>query len=380
MSSPPKPAPTSPSLPWRISSSLLMGMTGLVSKVYLYGLSGVEVTGLAKFLSVLEARRDPEKRQRGLITVCNHISVVDDPLVWGVLPISHVFDPSNLRWTLGAHDICFKNKFLADFFTCGQVLPAHRQKHSEFGGLFQPSITQAIRLLSSQPYSSHAPSSGPDIADPFSAGSLTFTTNGADVVSAPSYYQRNRHSWVHVFPEGLVHQHPARDLRYFKWGVARLILESEPAPDVLPMFIDGTHEIMPEHRTFPRFLPRISGTIHVAFGDVLDYEATFGDLRRRWQSLVQQQQQQSNNDNKTNQTPPTMLGVLPDSLKHSQEAAEIRIEVARRMRDEVLKVRRSLGYPEPDERLGSAETWAVDEQIKEKKYKSRANGSDINQD
>ncbi|MCV5132377.1 hypothetical protein OFL98_27185, partial [Escherichia coli] len=59
---------------------------------------------------------------------------------------------------------------------------------------------------------------------------------------------RNRHSWVHVLPEGLVHQHPQVDLRYFKWGVARLILESEPAPDVVPMFIDGTEHVMKEER------------------------------------------------------------------------------------------------------------------------------------
>ena len=72
---------------------------------------------------------------------------------------------------------------------------------------------------------------------------------------------------MHIFPEGLVHQHPNLDLRYFKWGVARLILESEPAPDILPMFIDGTQKIMPENRTFPRFLPRLGKKVRVAFGE-----------------------------------------------------------------------------------------------------------------
>ncbi len=38
---------------------------------------------------------------------------VDDPFVWGVLPLSYAFDPTNLRWGLGAHDICFKNQYVS---------------------------------------------------------------------------------------------------------------------------------------------------------------------------------------------------------------------------------------------------------------------------
>ncbi|KAK3368064.1 hypothetical protein B0H63DRAFT_67981 [Podospora didyma] len=405
------PAPQSPGLPWRTSSSMIMGMTGVISRFLLTGLNTVEVTGLSRFLNILKSREDPEKRPRGLLTVSNHISVVDDPLIWGLLPLSQAFNPSNLRWTLGAHDICFKNKFFGNFFTYGQVLPTHRLKHSEHGGLFQPSLTQAIRLLSSQPFtSSSSPShlSGSasrqqddDIPDPFTVGTLTFTTNGTDSIPAPSVYTRNRHSWVHVFPEGLVHQHPAVDLRYFKWGVARLILESEPAPDILPMFIDGTQQMMPEDREFPRFLPRFGKKIRVAFGDVLDYEATFGDLRRRWQNLVKKSNEEervrrnllvvaAKKNKKTSdadvdhdfnplQDEPMLLGELPDYLKFCKEAQEIRIEVARRMREEVLKVRKSLGYPDPDPSLGSADTWVV-EKTAATRYKSKVDGSQINQD
>jgi monolysocardiolipin acyltransferase len=70
-----------------------------------------------------------------------------------------------------------------------------------------------------------------------------------------------------------------------------------------------------------------------------------------------------------------------DELKYGKEAQEIRIEVARRMRDEILKLRRSLGgYPEPDPAFALAETWALDDDIAAKKYKSRVDGSNINQD
>jgi hypothetical protein len=47
---------------------MMMGMAGMISKVFLFGLNKVEVIGLPRFLEVLDRRRDPEKRQRGLIT------------------------------------------------------------------------------------------------------------------------------------------------------------------------------------------------------------------------------------------------------------------------------------------------------------------------
>ncbi|KAL2164217.1 hypothetical protein VTH06DRAFT_3433 [Thermothelomyces fergusii] len=380
----PEPAPQRPSLSKRLKSAMVMGMTGVLSKCFLYGFNRVEVTGLSRFLDILDSRRDPANRRRGLLTVSNHISVLDDPVVWGVLPLGYIFDPTNLRWTLGAADICFSNKFFSTFFSYGQVLPCHRFKHSPFGGPFQPAVTQALRLLSHPPAASPAP-----------ASEATYTTTGTDAHAAPlqAYPSRRRYSWVHVFPEGCVHQHAATDLRYFKWGLARLILEADPAPDVLPMFIDGTQRVMPEDRGFPRFLPRVGKTVRVAFGEVLDYERTFGDLKRRWEGLVrrererverQQQQQQQQQQQGALAGPPGSLPVgelATDELKYGREAQEIRIEVARRMRAEILKVRESLGgYPEPDPTFALAETWRLDGDIAAKKYKSRVDGSNISQD
>lgn len=57
-----------PSLPWRMTSSMVMGLTAALSRGFLYGLNSVEVVGLDRFLEVLDKRKDVEKRQRGLIT------------------------------------------------------------------------------------------------------------------------------------------------------------------------------------------------------------------------------------------------------------------------------------------------------------------------
>lgn len=334
-----------------------MGLTGSLSRVFLYSLNSVEVTGLQRFLDILDKREDADKRQRGLLTVCNHISVSDDPLMWGVLPVRYAFNPSNHRWGLGAHDICFKNGLLSAFFSAGQVLPTHRLQHSPYGGLFQPTTAQAIRLLSSRPFVEPVPPGGvaPDEV--------------ADIAGLPPIYTQNRHSWVHVFPEACVHQHPKMFMRYFKWGVSRMILESEPMPDVLPIFIDGTQRIMPEDRGWPRPIPRFGVRLRIAFGEPVDTDHVFGDLRAQWQELVKRQ--------KTGVQTPQVLGELSDELKYGEEATKLRIEVARRVREEVLKVRRSLGYPDEEPPgFELAETWR--RELAGDKFRSNVDDSLVN--
>ncbi|CAL3968671.1 unnamed protein product [Diplocarpon coronariae] len=352
-----KPSPPSnPSLPWRFSSALIMGLTGSISRGFYYGLNYMEVIGLDNFIETLDRRRDVGGRDRGLITVSNHVSVVDDPLIWGVLPCRYAFNPSNHRFSLGSYDICFQDRFLTAFFNYGQVLPTHRGAHSAHGGLFQPVMTQAIRLLSSQPFA-RSPSSHTvtdEALDPFTTGSLTYSTNGVDSFQAPSIYPSRRHSWIHIFPEGRVHQHPAKSLRYFKWGISRLILESEPLPEIVPIFIDGNQEVMHESRGFPRFLPRVGKKVRIVFGESMDGEEVFGELRERWKKLVAIQKEALARRNlETNWE----MGELTDGLKYGTEAVALRKEVTMRIRMEVLKLRRSLGYPDEDPKEGLVETW-----------------------
>ncbi|TGJ84659.1 hypothetical protein E0Z10_g4089 [Xylaria hypoxylon] len=327
--SPNKPLSAQNSLPRRVTSSLIMGLTASLSRVFLYTLNSVEVTGLQRFLDVQDKRKDVGKRERGLLTaadiephsVCNHVSVL-----------------------LGA------------FFSAGQVLPTHRLQYSPHGGLFQPTVPQAIRLLSARPFVKSLSSSGE-------------VGGEVNMPGLPPIYTGNRHSWVHVFPEACVHQHPKMFMRYFKWGVSRMILESEPMPDVLPIFIDGTQHMMPEDRGWPRFLPRFGVKLKVAFGELIEMEKVFGDLRARWQELVKQEESKTQI--------PRVLGELSDELKYGEEAVKLRIEVAMRVREEVLKVRRSLDYPDEEPPgFELAETWR--REPRNDRYKSNVDDSVVN--
>lgn len=38
---------------------------------------------------------------------------MDDPILWGILPLSYMFSPDNLRWGLASYDLCFTNKYAA---------------------------------------------------------------------------------------------------------------------------------------------------------------------------------------------------------------------------------------------------------------------------
>ncbi|KGM91668.1 lysophosphatidylcholine acyltransferase [Paracoccidioides brasiliensis Pb18] len=344
---------------WRGCSSATMYTVAAACRAFLYAASNTEVSGHDNFIKLLESRADRESRKRGLITVSNHISVMDDPLMWGTIPLlnQRAFQSFNRRWAFGSHDICYSHSILALFFTLGQVLPTHRNLHSRHGGLFQPTMTQAIRLLSRGPFSPEPYMAPPSrqhwslqnvCVDPFSEVATAYTTTGEDSHLAPSAYACNSYSWLHIFPEGKVHQAPNKTMRYFKWGVSRLILEASECPDVVPIWIEGTDEVMHEDRGFPRFLPRVNKNISITFGDPVDREAQFGDLRRRWQKIKAEAEE-------GHQVAP--LGVLNDELKYGKEAVELRIECTRRIRQLVLAVRRSRGLPDEDPKESRVETW-----------------------
>lgn len=363
-----------PSLFWQSASyQTILGVAALF-RGFLLGLNQTEVHGLPPFLELLRSRADYKTRTRGLLTVSNHIAVIDDPLIWGVLPLSFTafHGYMNHRWSLGSHDICFGNTLQAHFFTLGQTLPVHRLAHSPFGGPFQATMTEAVRMLSKisvqrpvySPHnnprlhtSPHVPSWPKDCVDPFSdlpvPPSFPSQPNDDRYYLAPSRYASNSYSWIHIFPEGMIHQSKDMRMRYFKWGVARLILEPTECPDVVPIFIEGTNEIMHESRTFPRFIPRAGKSVTVTIGGRVNTEAVFGDLRRKWRTLAEEDAKIRGSEALNELT----LGIVPASLAYHPEAVELRKECARRVREQILQLRKERGYPDEDPKASAAETW-----------------------
>ncbi|KAF9887903.1 hypothetical protein FE257_009425 [Aspergillus nanangensis] len=352
-----------PSLAWRTMSSVtIFGVAGLC-RAFLFLCSRPEVHGLEPFLEILDARKDPSQRTRGLLTVSNHTSVMDDPIMWGFLPMKYNSGLAswNKRWGFGSHDICYQTRPLSLFFAMGQVLPTHRLAHSSFGGIAQPAVTQAIRLLSKGPFPVDPQQRAtPELqhwsrhnvcVDPFSDVQTAYTTNGEDSHMAPSAYACHSYSWMHIFPEGMIHQAPDKTMRYFKWGVARLILEASECPDVVPIWLEGFDQVMHESREFPRFLPRPGKDVSVTFGGKVDTEAVFGDMRRRWRDIREKAELQNP------EARDLPVGILNDQLLYGKDAVELRKEVTKKVRELVLEVRRTRGLSDEDPKEGLVETW-----------------------
>lgn len=111
---------------------------------------------------------------------------------------------------------------------------------------------------------------------------------------------------------------------------------------------------MHENRPWPRQMPRAGKKIRIAFGEKVDGERIFGDLRARWKRLVRLQKEALI---KKGENWNFEMGELTEGLKYGSEAMALRKEVTNRVRVEVLKVRRSLGYLDEDPKQGLVETW-----------------------
>ncbi len=85
-----------------------------------------------------------EKREpgRALITVGNHDSCLDDPLILSCALPNRLLFAEKYRWTVGAKEICHTNKFTSNFFCYGQVIPIIRG-----GGIYQRAMNFALDEL-----------------------------------------------------------------------------------------------------------------------------------------------------------------------------------------------------------------------------------------
>ncbi|TYG55665.1 hypothetical protein ES288_D08G001200v1 [Gossypium darwinii] len=76
-----------------------------------------------------------------LLTVSNHMSTLDDPLLWGFKGFPSL-DANLARWVLAAEDICFKNSVLTYFFRLGKCIPITRG-----AGIYQEYMNEALQCL-----------------------------------------------------------------------------------------------------------------------------------------------------------------------------------------------------------------------------------------
>lgn len=322
------------SLLWNCASLFTsMGMIA-ISKLVLTTLYNKEVTGLDNFEKALNKSRE---ENRGFLTVMNHMSTCDDPMIFACLPWKYSMEWNDIRWGLAASNVCFTNKLATAFFSLGKIIPCER-----FGrGPFQSGLDACVRLLSPD-----------ETITPEQVRSGSSAKNTLDMFS-PQYsgpILRSKSSWVHVFPEGYVCQLKPpfnNSMRFFRWGTARLILEPTVAPVIVPIFATGFELIKPEELDLKNdyLTPNnVGATVKVNIGEQLD-EGIIAGFRSEWKALC---------DRFPNIENPCDLS---HEVKFGAEARNLRIRVCDYLREQCVSLRLGVGLPPEDPKFKSVDFW-----------------------
>lgn len=208
---------------WDIASSFTFVCVGIFTKIVIEWLNRTKIYNRHIIDNALD--RPPNVP---LITISNHHSCFDDPGLWGTLKIKHLFSRKTMRWSLAAHDICFTNTWHSYFFMLGKCIPVVRGN-----GVFQAAVDLCIERV-------------------------------------------NKGDWLHLFPEGKVNM--TKETMRFKWGIGRIIYESEVPPIIVPIWHEGMDQVLPNE---PPYVLRLGKKLTFNFGKPLDLTHLVKELRAR---------------------------------------------------------------------------------------------------
>lgn len=267
---------------YSLSSQIVILLQVTISRAYFYATGQFTVKTDDDYDYFVETVTSREKGVP-LITVSNHRSVADDPLIMScILPYHLNIQPRYLRYGLCSQEYCFNPKFpsvISAYIGLGHVLPIWRG-----GGIDQKLLLDFARLAAQGEWCHIFPEAGvwqtetlggrgcvpnrDNVSTKDKRGTLVTHSSGDSSSSSSSSGNNDNRNSSDASP-------PSSSLGKLKWGVGKLIAHAPKRPIVIPFFHSGMEKVYPhdpESNKVLHRLPRQGQDVTVRFGQPINFD------------------------------------------------------------------------------------------------------------